>query len=316
MLRLNRKERRLLYALDLNCRQNLKGLAQISGFTQSFVQQKMKQFEAEGIIRGYRVLIDYTALGRLMYRVTLWFSQMAPEEHSRVVEHLEEQREIVHISLLDRDFGISVLFQPGSDEALGRLISGIQDRFGRMLSQHDIHRVDSDIVYPRAYLLGKAADDSGRIFQTGQCEAATDEKDREILRILSRDSRTSVVEISRATGIPPKTVQFRIRRMEEKLIILGYRADIDRDLVGYSTFKVFVETTGTVSDVREYARINPNIIGLEERNPLDFTLTVEAESIGALMGIIRSISERFSPLKRYSYSYIVEERKKGVFIPG
>ncbi|MCC3313001.1 Lrp/AsnC family transcriptional regulator [Nocardia africana] len=59
-----------------------------------------------------------------------------------------------------------------------------------------------------------------------------DQLDVELLRLLERDARTGVVELSTTLGISRNTVQARIRRLEESGLISGYRPEFDLTKAG------------------------------------------------------------------------------------
>ena len=60
-----------------------------------------------------------------------------------------------------------------------------------------------------------------------------DEVDKKILNLLSRNSRTSVREISKMIGSSPPTVSRRIRRLEKMGVIRGYVRIIEDEELGY-----------------------------------------------------------------------------------
>jgi Lrp/AsnC family leucine-responsive transcriptional regulator len=59
-----------------------------------------------------------------------------------------------------------------------------------------------------------------------------DATDRHILNILQADARTSNAEVARQVGMAPSAVFERIRKLEERGVILGYTARIDPRAVG------------------------------------------------------------------------------------
>ena len=75
-----------------------------------------------------------------------------------------------------------------------------------------------------------------------------DELDREILRILSENSRLSVREISKMTDSSPPTVSRRIRRLEEKGTIKGYVSIIEDEELGYDCRALLVIKVAGGSD--------------------------------------------------------------------
>ncbi len=53
-----------------------------------------------------------------------------------------------------------------------------------------------------------------------------EETDAEILRLLSRDGRMSFTDLAKETGLSVSAVHSRVRRLEQRGVIRGYRAEI------------------------------------------------------------------------------------------
>jgi Lrp/AsnC family leucine-responsive transcriptional regulator len=56
--------------------------------------------------------------------------------------------------------------------------------------------------------------------------------DRQIVRLLSGDGRCSFTDLAKATGLSVSAVHQRVRRLEKRGVIRGYRAEVDPDTVG------------------------------------------------------------------------------------
>ncbi|MFV0458401.1 MAG: Lrp/AsnC family transcriptional regulator [Actinomycetales bacterium] len=56
--------------------------------------------------------------------------------------------------------------------------------------------------------------------------------DRQILQLLAEDGRMSYTDLARSTGLSTSAAHQRVRRLEERGIIRGYRATIDAAAVG------------------------------------------------------------------------------------
>jgi DNA-binding Lrp family transcriptional regulator len=54
-----------------------------------------------------------------------------------------------------------------------------------------------------------------------------DNNDMKLLQLVHKDSKQSVQELAKETGLPPTTVHNRIKRMEKEGIIKSYTADVD-----------------------------------------------------------------------------------------
>jgi DNA-binding Lrp family transcriptional regulator len=66
-----------------------------------------------------------------------------------------------------------------------------------------------------------------------------DALDRRIVDVLHRDGRASVPEIAERAGTVPTTVQKRLRALEEKGVISGYRPRLDYAALGYGLTALF-----------------------------------------------------------------------------
>src|SRR3954464_6439009 len=56
--------------------------------------------------------------------------------------------------------------------------------------------------------------------------------DRQILRLLATDGRRSYTDLAKDTGLSVSAVHQRVRRLEKRGVLQGYRAVIDADEVG------------------------------------------------------------------------------------
>lgn len=57
-------------------------------------------------------------------------------------------------------------------------------------------------------------------------------KDRKIVASLESDARLTYAEIAKQTGLSASTVHERVRKLEARGVIRGYRADVNLELVG------------------------------------------------------------------------------------
>ncbi|NHI15947.1 Lrp/AsnC family transcriptional regulator [Microbacterium excoecariae] len=59
-----------------------------------------------------------------------------------------------------------------------------------------------------------------------------DDTDRQIVRILSRDARTSNADVAAAVGIAPSTAHARTRALVDRGVIRGFHASVDHGRLG------------------------------------------------------------------------------------
>ncbi len=75
-----------------------------------------------------------------------------------------------------------------------------------------------------------------------------DEVDAVIVRELLADGRSTLAKLGEATGLSTSGVQTRVRRLEERGIITGYRAQVDHESIGMP-LSAFMEVSPLDSSV-------------------------------------------------------------------
>ncbi|HHE36432.1 MAG TPA: Lrp/AsnC family transcriptional regulator [Candidatus Woesearchaeota archaeon] len=137
---------------------------------------------------------------------------------------------------------------------------------------------------------------------------------------MAPNSRISVLELSRRLNITPKTVTTRIRELEKKKIIIGYRTMFDLEKLGYQYFKLHINLHNVTEEkekqFRAYVKRHPNIIyDNEVLGGDDFEIEIQVETLNDLRKIIADIKTKFSEIiKNYHYMLFCKEHKF-VFLP-
>ncbi len=89
-----------------------------------------------------------------------------------------------------------------------------------------------------------------------------EDTDRQIIGLLCADGRMSLADIARETGLSTSALHQRVRRLEQRGLITGYRAEVDYRAVGLP-LTAFVSLTpidpAAPDDVPERLRAIPDI---------------------------------------------------------
>ena len=81
--------------------------------------------------------------------------------------------------------------------------------------------------------------------------------DTQILGLLARDGRMSYTDVGKATGLSTSAAQQRVRRLEQRGVITGYRAVIDASALGkLLTAFISVSTTDPLEDAELPQRLS------------------------------------------------------------
>jgi DNA-binding Lrp family transcriptional regulator len=98
------------------------------------------------------------------------------------------------------------------------------------------------------------------IFYKGKLMARLDTVDRMILATIQKNGRMTNIELSERVGISAPPCLRRLKRLEDANIIAGYRAEINREMLGYRIFAACIVSISSQSlkCVRHFVSIVEN----------------------------------------------------------
>ncbi len=98
---------------------------------------------------------------------------------------------------------------------------------------------------------------------TGNRFVKLDQTDLKILAALQRDGRISNLNLAKSIGLSPSACLSRVRSLESRGIITGYRAQVDVELVR-PTMMVYAEITMKQHDLDAFSRFEAFVSKLPE----------------------------------------------------
>ncbi|MEY4926361.1 MAG: hypothetical protein RI894_797 [Bacteroidota bacterium] len=93
--------------------------------------------------------------------------------------------------------------------------------------------------------------------------AELDETDRQIIAILMRDARTPFTEIAKQIDMSSGTIHVRMKKLEEKGVVLGAHLQVDYAQLGYDVVAflgIFLDKSDNYDDVAIALKAIPEIV--------------------------------------------------------
>ncbi len=146
-------------------------------------------------------------------------------------------------------------------------------------------------------------------------QPALDVFDRRILEVVARDGRIGLAELANRVGLSKSPVQARLRRLEAKGVIRGYRAVLDPQAMGREHV-AFVEVR--LEDTREaaLAAFNAAVRGIAEieachmiAGSFDYLLKVRTSGMPAYRALLAEHISRLPHVAATS-TYVAMETVK------
>ncbi len=316
--KLDIKDRKILYELDLNGRQPYSQLAKRVRLTKEGVAYRVQRLQQKGIIKSFNAVIDSSKLGYIGEALMTKFKNCSPEQEDEIINYLNEQKHVWWVNSRGGEYNIGFAWwvrdiRDGYDfqaKFLAKFRANILKILPRVY--RTIHQ------YPRSYLLEKPPTNTQSILLLRGQTQKYDDNDLSILRILSTNARTTIPKISEIVKLTPAIVRYRIKQLEEKKIILGYRAVVDIQKIGYYWYKInlYLNDFSKRNQILEFAREHPNIIyAYDAIGAADIELELEVKGEGELLAIADSLREQFTEIIEYYEYYLWTKEHKLVYMP-
>ena len=87
MEKIDIKDRKILYQLDIDSRQSFRSIGKKVGLSKDVVASRVKKLQENGIIKYFFTAIDSSKLGYTSFRFYLTFQRTTPEIKQEIIEH-------------------------------------------------------------------------------------------------------------------------------------------------------------------------------------------------------------------------------------
>ncbi len=315
--KLDLKDRKILYHLDINSRQSNSEIAKKVGISKQVVGFRIKRLVKEKIISSFYSVIDISKLGFTVHKNFLRLQNIDSAKEKELIDFLVDNENIVWIASCDGRFDIAFGAWAKDMAFLDKTLAEINKNFENYIAERQIATIIRGEYFVRDYLVNKKEPSSFResFFGSTPEQVKMDEKDWKILFILGKNSRTNAVEVARELKISADAVAQRIRKLEKSGVIRHYNIVPNESKFPYLHYKVLVGfrniSAEKESSLREFCRIHPNIVYIvKSLGDWEFEIDIEVESNEKFREIMMEIKTKFSDiLKDYSALHIYQVHK-------
>jgi Lrp/AsnC family leucine-responsive transcriptional regulator len=179
------------------------------------------------------------------------------------------------------------------------------EKYGDYFSMQVFSAYMGELIYGHGFLLEGIEQVQRTPLQKNLGKVQIDDLDKDILRILSVDSRTPTVEISKKLNSTVNTINARIQRLVKLKVILGFSVEIDTDKLGYQTWKVdfYLSEYTKLHQIVQYLEKNPFLYCVDYTiGYADLEIEINVRDISQLHDIIEDLHAKFPRIIR-SYSF-------------
>ncbi len=298
-MKLDQKDWSLLRALDEDSRQPYVRLAKRLRLSKDAVIYRIRRLEKEGVVRGLHAVVDAGRIGMLGFRLLLKFTHLTPEREAEAIAFLLANEHLRWAVSAEGKWDLNTYFLYRTAEEMYAFYEELFRRYGNNVEERNL-AIYVRLEYFNRGFPGANERKSVVAYSIGGQERL-DKEDEAILHAVERDARTSALELGRQAGVTAVTAIRKLRSLEERGIITGYRAVFDLEKLGYLYYKLHVmlfETTPErTQGLRNYLRMQPAIVYEDViMGGFDLEYELQVRSVAELRAFISELRARFADI--------------------
>jgi len=246
MSKIDLKDRKILYQLDLDCRQSNSQIGKKVGLGRDVVAYRINKMQEEGIINYFWTVIDTFKLGYNVFRVYLNFQDISIDEKKQLIQGFVDYKNSWAVASAAGPIDFCAVIWVKNVYEFYHFLNKIFDKFGKYISKKIISIYVQADEYEKSYLLPNDNKKISRKKFTIKCgveKVDIDEIDYKILDILSLNARIPLIELSEKVNTSSQTINYRMKNLVKSGIIKGFRVGIDLSKFGLQYFDVRINLT-------------------------------------------------------------------------
>lgn len=309
MVKIDSKDREILYQLDLDSRQSFAKIGAKVGLSKTVVAYRVNKLIENRIIKTFYTVIDAFKLGYISFRIYLVYQYITQEKEKEIIDYFTSQKLTWWTISAEGRFDLALImwvkdindFYSFWDETLKRFRDYfMEQQFSVYIQQYS---------YRHSYLLDDVNKSDRTKFEImgGGRQVNIDEVDFSLLRLIAPSARMPAKEIAKRLHTTVAVVNYRIKKLIKAGVIQGFRADIDLTKLGYQFFKADID----LRDYRQrgkiinYAKTHPHLVRIDKSVGIsDLELEYHVRSLEQFHDIMKDLINKFPDvIKKYKYVY-------------
>ena len=320
-LHLDLKDRKVLYQLDVDCRQTNSEIGKKVGLSKQVVDYRIKRLLKDGIIPRFATVVDTYKLGFSKYKIYLSLENASKEVIKEMIEFLKSHNKTEWIATCSGRWDIIAGYIVKDVYEFNRAVEELDEKFSQYIAIRET-AISLGVPHWRKEYLLNNKEPHRVIMQGGQRgDYKIDKTDEEILKLLVNNARMPITEIAQRLKITPRVINYRIKNLKKDKIILINRIFLDLNKFNWIYCKALLKfknlTKQKYSHFFQHCNTIENLTYvINSIGSWDLEMDFEIEDFNKFNKIMLDIRDKFSDIIKHYDFVIVMNEDKLYYYPG
>jgi len=314
-IKIDLKDKKILYELDRNSRQSNNQIAKKVGLSEQVVGHRIRRLQELGIIEYFYVKTNPAVLGYMHLKIYLRLHNITKQKEEELFNDLNQQKNIYWLASLRGKYDLVVSIYVKNIADFSRKYEEIFGKWRDYILERNVVVLERAFTFTKAYLVPQQKSEEV-IYSMGEEKSfQLDTIDNNLLKILNKDGRKPLIEISKQLNVSSDTVRYRINNLKKSSIITGFGTKIDYRKLNNTYHLIFLKLQNMNQQkyikLESLAKVNENIIiFIKTIGDHDIELEVETTNNKELDKLMKTLRDNFvSEIKDYEILEVTREHR-------
>lgn len=241
MAKIDLKDRKILYELDLNCRQSNTQIGKKVGLKKDVVAYRIKRMQDEGVIRNFWTAINTFKLDYNVFRIYITLQYGSQNVKNEIIQHFMNYRNTWAVKSHKGEINLAVIVWSKNNYEFYQFWDETLDKYEDYFAKAIVSVYVQAFCYKKSFLLLDDYDKSDREMYRLTCgEEPTkiDQVDYKLLNEIAVNARMPLIEIAEKLNCSSQSVNYRLKNLIKSGVIQAFRVGIDYSKLDLQHFKV------------------------------------------------------------------------------
>lgn len=240
--KLDVKDKKILSILSANSRIPLTQLSKKVALSRDAVNYRIKNYEKNGIIQGYRTMVDMSKFGYKANHLFIKLNNPSKEVENKILNKITKHPFVRAVIKFSGNYDFEIAFVTKDIDDLDDVLTRIITDCSGFLQDHELLTISKTFVaetFPPNFSEYKMQKDSKK-----SSDKKIDKKDIEILKIISEDATLPLYEIGGEVKLSADAVAYRIKNMISSGVIIKFIPVINYTSLDYNLHTILLNVSG------------------------------------------------------------------------
>lgn len=312
MVKFDIKDKKILAELDVNPNIASSQLAKKVGVSRQVAEYRISKLLDQKTIYAFYTMVDTGKLGYTTFRVHIKLKNVTEQQYVAFGKELFHNYPSFWVGFVSGSFDVIADIFAKTPNEFEEVINDILQKNKNIIYGYEVLTLLELDLYEYAYFLESKKERKKVVICRNIDSYKLDDFDRKILQMIKYNSRLPYETVAKSVGLTRNAVKNRIKKLEEKEIIAGYKIFVDFRHFNKLSYKIFIKYNTTKLEqekqLLEFLKNTPgDLATTKQLGRWNLDIEIHFKDSKELQQFIINLRNRFEIIEDYEFVQLIED---------